>query len=89
MVKPAVIYSCHAWGNFLPEYVQRVSAVEDLYELERVFPRAELHNNHETVDFWKSRAILTPYNDSVVAINMELLLRFAGDNRLLFFRRHS
>ena len=56
----------------LPEYVRRVSALEDLYE--RVFPRGELHNNHETCDFWKSRAILTPFNDSVVAINMELLL---------------
>lgn len=66
----------------LPEYVQRVSALEDLYE--RVFPRTELHNNHDTFDFWKSRAILTPFNKSVLAINMELLLRFAGDNHLFF-----
>lgn len=66
----------------LPEYVRRVSALEDLYE--RVFPRTELHNHHETFNFWRSRAILTPFNDSVVAINMELLLRFAGENHLFF-----
>lgn len=66
----------------LPKYVQRVSALEDLYE--RVFPHGELHNNHDNPDFWRSRAILTPFNDSVVAMNMDLLLWFAGENYLFF-----
>lgn len=67
----------------LPGYVHRVSELEDLYE--RVFPRAELHNAHGTPDFWRLQAILTPFNNSVILMNAELLLRFAGENHEFFF----
>lgn len=66
----------------LPGYVHRVSELEDLYE--QVFPRTKLHNAYHTLDFWCSRAILTPFNDSVVSINIKLLLRFAGENYKFF-----
>lgn len=66
----------------LPGYVHQVSELEDLYE--RVFPRAELHNAHGTPDFWRLQAILTPFNNFVILMNAELLLRFAGENHEFF-----
>lgn len=49
----------------LPAYIHRASQLDDLYE--QVFPHAELHNTHQNPDSWRSRAILTPFNDTVVA----------------------
>lgn len=66
----------------LPTYVNQVSVLKNLYE--QVFPQAELHNHHNSLDFWRFCAILTSFNDSVVAMNTELLLQFAGENHLFF-----
>lgn len=49
-----------------PAYVSRVSQREDLYE--RVFPRDQLHDSHYNPDLWRSRATLTPFRDSVAAM---------------------
>lgn len=66
----------------LPVYVDRVSRLDKLYE--QVFPQSELHNNHQTPDFWQSRAVLTPFVDSVVCMNIDLLLRFVEEQKDFF-----
>ena len=66
----------------LPEYVSQTSQLEDLYV--KVFPKSELHNLHSSPDFWRTRAILTLFNEAVLAMNMALLLRFAGVNYEVF-----
>ena len=70
-------------GNIpLPDYVSKTTQLDDLYE--KVFPRSELHSLHSSPDFWRSRAILSLFNEAVLAMNMELLLRFAGVNHEIF-----
>lgn len=66
----------------LPEYVLTTSQLDELYE--KVFPRSKLHNWHNSLDFWRSRAILTPFNKAVLTMNTELLLRFAGEDHEIF-----
>ena len=62
-----------------------MSELDKLYEeYEEVFPRSELHNLHNNPDFWRSWAILTPFNEAVLAINTELLLRFEGEDHKIF-----
>ena len=62
--------------------MSRMSQLEELFE--NVFPRSKLHNLHNSQGFWRSRAILTPFNEAVLAMNMELLLRFAGEDHQIF-----
>lgn len=35
----------------LPQYVSTVSQLDELYE--KVFPRSELHNQHDSPNFWR------------------------------------
>lgn len=62
----------------LPEYVSRVSQLDELYE--KVFPGSEHHNLHDNSDFSAVTGNIDPFNEAVVAMNVELLLRFAGEN---------
>ena len=66
----------------LLDYVSKTTQLDDPYE--KVFPRSELHNLHSSPDFWQSRAILTLFNEAVLAMNMELLLLFAEVNYEIF-----
>ena len=66
----------------LPTYIHQVLRLDDLYG--KVFPCTELHNNHQNLNFWRSRSIFTSFNDSVTAINLELLLQFAGEECVFF-----
>ena len=65
---------------FLPRYIPLVSELAGLYE--RVFPPVELDTAHDYPEFFRSRAILTPFNDVAMEMNSELLNRMHADIHL-------
>lgn len=65
----------------LPALIPQKRELADLYE--RVFPQGELQSAHENPNSFRSRAILTRFNEVVIEINAELLDCMQGETRVL------
>ena len=65
----------------LPSYVRQITKVTNLCE--QVFPSAIMRQSQIAPEFFRSRAILTPLNETAMEINADLLNLMAGEARIL------
>ena len=54
----------------LPEYIRQVPVLAELYE--QVFLQAEMRTAHCNPEFFRSRGILTPFNEMSMEMNKQL-----------------